>query len=203
MNSLFNTKASLKCLLETHKNTLSKEIYDYLNSLIELEFSVVEEYLSKSDIDKISDTSLYYNVALYNIYHRIMNIIRSLDVLPSLKYTEKSNTRAYYETLFINGIYLNSKTYFEYPLIELNYNYPDENKIAINLFRKDIPVNTNRSNLSKTEKESIITSELVNRLYQDYHISEEDLEEVTLKRTNKQRMRIYKRPNIIIIETIN
>ena len=203
MNSLFNTKASLKCLLETHKNTLSKEMYDYLNSLIELEYSVVEEYLSKSDIDKISDTSLYYNVALYNIYHRIMNIIRSLDVLPSLKYTEKSNTRAYYETLFINGIYLNSKTYFEYPLIELNYNYPDENKIAINLFRKDIPVNTNRSNLSKTEKESIITSELVNRLYQDYHISEEDLEEVTLKRTNKQRMRIYKRPNIIITETIN
>lgn len=203
MNSLFNTKASLKCLLETHKNTLSKEIYDYLNSLIELEFSVVEEYFSKSDIDKISDTSLYYNVALYNIYHRIMNIIRSLDVLPSLKYTEKSNTRAYYETLFINGIYLNSKTYFEYPLIELNYNYPDENKIAINLFRKDIPVNTNRFNLSKTEKESIITSELVNRLYQDYHISEEDLEEVTLKRTNKQRMRIYKRPNIIITETIN
>ena len=203
MNSLFNTKASLKCLLETHKNTLSKEIYDYLNSLIELEYSVVEEYLSKSDIDKISDTSLYYNVALYNIYHRIMNIIRSLDVLPSLKYTEKSNTRAYYETLFINGIYLNSKTYFEYPLIELNYNYPDENKIAINLFRKDIPVNTNRSNLSKTEKESIITSELVNKLYQDYHISEEDLEEVTLKRTNKQRMRIYKRPNIIITETIN
>lgn len=203
MNSLFNTKASLKCLLETHKNTLSKEIYDYLNSLIELEFSVVEEYLSKSDIDKISDTSLYYNVALYNIYHRIINIIRSLDVLPSLKYTEKSNTRAYYETLFINGIYLNSKTYFEYPLLELNYNYPDENKIAINLFRKDIPVNTNRSNLSKTEKESIITSELVNRLYQDYHISEEDLEEVTLKRTNKQRMRIYKRPNIIITETIN
>lgn len=203
MNSLFNTKASLKCLLETHKNTLSKEIYDYLNSLIELEFSVMEEYLSKSDIDKISDTSLYYNVALYNIYHRIMNIIRSLDVLPSLKYTEKSNTRAYYETLFINGIYLNSKTYFEYPLIELNYNYPDENKIAINLFRKDIPVNTNRSNLSKTEKESIITSDLVNRLYQDYHISEEDLEEVTLKRTNKQRMRIYKRPKIIITETIN
>lgn len=203
MNSLFNTKASLKCLLETHKNTLSKEIYDYLNSLIELEFSVVEEYLSKSDIDKISDTSLYYNVALYNIYLRIMNIIHSLDVLPSLKYTEKSNTRAYYETLFINGIYLNSKTYFEYPLLELNYNYPNENKIAINLFRKDIPVNTNRSNLSKTEKESIITSELVNRLYQDYHISEEDLEEVTLKRTNKQRMRIYKRPNIIITETIN
>ena len=203
MNSLFNTKASLKCLLETHKNTLSKEIYDYLNSLIELEFSVVEEYLSKSDIDKISDTSLYYNVALYNIYHRIMNIIHSLDVLPSLKYTEKSNTRAYYETLFINGIYLNSKIYFEYPLLELNYNYPNENKIAINLFRKDIPVNTNRFNLSKTEKESIITSELVNRLYQDYHISEEDLEEVTLKRTNKQRMRIYKRPNIIITETIN
>lgn len=203
MNSLFNTKASLKYLLETHKNTLSKEIYDYLNSLIELEFSVVEEYLSKSDIDKISDTSLYYNVALYNIYHRIMNIIRSLDVLPSLKYTEKSNTRAYYETLFINGIYLNSKTYFEYPLIELKYNYPDKNKIAINLFRKDIPVNTNRSNLSKAEKESIITSELVNRLYQDYHISEEELEEVTLKRPNKQRMRIYKRPNIIITETIN
>lgn len=203
MNSLFNTKASLKCLLETHKNTLSKEIYDYLNSLIELEFSVVEEYLSKRDIDKISDTSLYYNVALYNIYHRIMNIIHSLDVLPSLKYTEKSNTRAYYETLFINGIYLNSKTYFEYPLLELNYNYPDENKIAINLFRKDIPVNTNRSNLSKTEKESIITSELVNRLYQDYHIYEEELEEVTLKRTNKQHMRIYKRPNIIITETIN
>ncbi len=203
MNSLFNTKASLKYLLETHKNTVSKEIYNYLNSLIELEFSVVEEYLSKSDIAKISDTSLYYNVALYNIYHRIMNIIRSLDVLPSLKYTEKSNTRAYYETLFINGIYLNSKTFCEYPLIELNYNYPDENKIAINLFRKDIPVNTNRSNLSKTEKESIITSELVNRLYQDYHIYEEDLEEVTLKRTNKQRMRIYKRPNIIITETIN
>lgn len=203
MNSLFTTKTSLKHLLETHKKTLSKEIYDYLNSLIELEFSVMEEYLSKSDIDKISDTSLYYNVVLYNIYHRIMNIIRSLDVLPCLKYTEKSNTRAYYETLFINGIYLNSKTYFEYPLIELNYNYPDENKIAINLFRKDIPVNTNKSNLSKTEKESIITSELVNRLYQDYHISEEDLEEVTLKRTNNQRMRIYKKSNIIITETIN
>lgn len=207
MNSIFNTKENLQRLLHLYKNILSKEMFEYLNSLIELEFSVFDNQLSKKDMHNLANNNFYYNVALYNIYQRIMNIIFTMDVLPSLTYTEKSNTRSYYETLLINGIYIpkNYKKATEYPLISIDYNFKEDTKILINLFKKEIPINTDISKLSKEEKESIITNELVNRVLEDYKIKETDLEEeFVLKRTNKKNnFKTYRRENITITQKIN
>ena len=71
MASIFEAKVNLKQLLLQNKDKFSKEVYEYLLSLIELEFAVTKDYLSKSGKEQIINTDIYYQVALYNIYHII------------------------------------------------------------------------------------------------------------------------------------
>ena len=71
MASIFEAKSNLKQLLLQNKDKLTNEVYEYLLSLIELEFAVTKDYLSKSGKEQIINTDIYYQVALYNIYHII------------------------------------------------------------------------------------------------------------------------------------
>lgn len=48
----------------------------YLNSLIELEFSVVKEHISNQDRVALSELEIYKNIAIYNIYNRTANLLR-------------------------------------------------------------------------------------------------------------------------------
>ena len=74
MASIFEAKSKLKQLLHQNKDKLTNEVYEYLLSLIELEFAVTKDYLSKSGKEQIINTDIYYQVALYNIYHIIDRI---------------------------------------------------------------------------------------------------------------------------------
>ena len=186
MNTIFNSKNNLKRLLNFYKNMLPKETYDYLDSLIDLKLSIFE-FSTKEINEDLIKNNFYYDVALYNIYQTILNIIKTIDVLPVFLYTEKSNTRSYYENLLINGVYIpkNYKKASEYSLISLDYNFKEDTKIVLNLFKKDLPINADPLKLTKEEKESLITSELVTKLLQEFKINEEEFEVTQiLKRTN-------------------
>lgn len=206
MNTIFNSKNNLKKLLYFYKNMLPKETYEYLDSLIDLKLSIFE-FSTKEINEDLIKNNFYYDVALYNIYQTILNIIKTIDVLPVFLYTEKSNTRSYYENLLINGVYIpkNYKKASEYSLISLDYNFKEDTKIVLNLFKKDLPINTDQLKLTKEEKESLITSELVTKLLQEFKIKEEEFEVTQiLKRTNKNsKIKTYNKENIIITQTIN
>ncbi len=68
------TKEELLELLKEYKGILTKPILSYLNSLIELEFSVIREYISDSDRKVLAELEIYKKVAIYNIYNRTQNL---------------------------------------------------------------------------------------------------------------------------------
>ena len=69
------TKEELIDLLKKHKEILTNSILDYLNSLVELEFSVVRENISREEREILSELELYKKIATYNIYHRALQLL--------------------------------------------------------------------------------------------------------------------------------
>lgn len=80
-------KEDLTNLLNRYKGILTFPMVEYLNSLIELEFSVVRNYISKEDRKALSELEIYKKIALYNIFHRALSLFKSNpdDILISVK----------------------------------------------------------------------------------------------------------------------
>lgn len=70
------TKEELIELLRNYEGMLSTPMIDYLNSLIELEFSVVRENIGAKDRQSLSELEVYKQIAIYNIYNRALNIFK-------------------------------------------------------------------------------------------------------------------------------
>lgn len=71
MANILESKSRLKQIIYTNKDKFTKEIFDYLNSLLELEFAVTKDYINSKTRIELSQDEIYYQVALYNIYHLI------------------------------------------------------------------------------------------------------------------------------------
>lgn len=71
-----NTREELITLLQGYEGILTDPIISYLNSLIELEFSVIKDYISDSDRIALSELEVYKRIAMYNIYHRAVNLFK-------------------------------------------------------------------------------------------------------------------------------
>lgn len=67
------TREELLELLKGYRGILTQNMQDYLNSLIELEFSVMREYISDSDRKALAELEVYKKIAIYNIYNRTLN----------------------------------------------------------------------------------------------------------------------------------
>ena len=84
MTNILESKSRLKQILYTNKDKFTKEIFDYLNSLLELEFAVTKDYINSKTRIELSQDEIYYQVALYNIYHLNFSKIISKDFLKIL-----------------------------------------------------------------------------------------------------------------------
>lgn len=73
---IINNKDELLNLLKIYQYELTNIQMDYLISVINLEFSVIRDYINKSDRVTLSEYEIYDIAALYNIYNRILNIIK-------------------------------------------------------------------------------------------------------------------------------
>lgn len=73
-----NTKEELIELLRRYRGILTDSVINYLNSLIELEFSVVREYISDDDRKSLSELEIYKKIAIYNIYNRALNLFNEM-----------------------------------------------------------------------------------------------------------------------------
>lgn len=71
-----NTKEELLSLLEDYKLVLTDYMINYLNSLIELEFSVIRDYISEDARKVLSELEVYKRIVIYNIYYRALNIFK-------------------------------------------------------------------------------------------------------------------------------
>lgn len=68
------TKEELLELLNRYRGILPTPMLNYLKSLIELEFSVIREYISDSDRKALAELEIYQKIAIYNLYNRIQNL---------------------------------------------------------------------------------------------------------------------------------
>ncbi len=82
------TKEELLELLKEYRGILSNPMQDYLNSLIELEFSVIRDYIKDEDREVLSELEVYKKVAIYNIYNRALNLFKKQDMQLSISGNE-------------------------------------------------------------------------------------------------------------------
>lgn len=71
-----DTREELLERLNLYKGILSDHVVEYLNSIIELDFSVLKEYLSIEEINALSELDIYKRAAIYNIYNRALKTVQ-------------------------------------------------------------------------------------------------------------------------------
>ena len=71
-----NTREELIELLKIYKGILSDSMINYLNSLIDLEFSVIRDYISDNDRIALSELEVYKRTVMYNVYNRALSIFK-------------------------------------------------------------------------------------------------------------------------------
>ena len=70
-----SSKEELKESLDRYKRILNPRVIDYLNQLVELEFSAVKDIIDIEDREILQNLDLYKNVVAYNIYNRTLELL--------------------------------------------------------------------------------------------------------------------------------
>ena len=70
-----SSKEELKESLNRYKRILNPRVIDYLNQLVELEFSAVKDIIDIEDREILQNLDLYKNVVAYNIYNRTLELL--------------------------------------------------------------------------------------------------------------------------------
>ncbi len=71
-----NTREELVELLKKYEGILTDYMIRYLNSLIDLEFSVIRDYIGDNDRAALSELEVYKRIAMYNIYNRALRLFK-------------------------------------------------------------------------------------------------------------------------------
>ncbi len=85
------TEKDLIELLDKYKGVLSDFMLDYLDSLINLDFSVIKKYISDEHRNLLSELEIYKQIAIYNIYNKALKIFRE----SNLKFKVRDNQSGY------------------------------------------------------------------------------------------------------------
>lgn len=72
-----SSKEELKESLNKYKIILNPRVIDYLNQLVELEFSAVKDIIDIEDREILQNLDLYKNIVAYNIYNRTLELLNN------------------------------------------------------------------------------------------------------------------------------
>lgn len=136
-NNFVSTKEELIEFLKKYKGILNSNIIKYLNSLIELEFSIIKDYIDEEERIALSKLELYKKIAIYNIYNRALSIFNTSDYSFNIFGNDEGNKGL---SVSINiGDTENSIRLFEYSCVEpkviVPSDYKSKNIGNISLFR--------------------------------------------------------------------
>ena len=70
-----SSREELKESLNRYKRILNPRVIDYLNQLVELEFSAVKDIIDIEDREILQNLDLYKNIVAYNIYNRTLELL--------------------------------------------------------------------------------------------------------------------------------
>lgn len=163
------SKEELKLLLERYKEILSKEIIEYLDSLIELEFSVIKDNTTIKNKEIITELSIYRYASIYNIYNRSIKLIKENNLPIEINRFDKSiDVRE--NSLNLSFVTRSKKriNVFEY---DYNYHSPYRNKIPEYYYNRNlggITIYQTLESKEQREKEINLISEKLKNLYDRY-----------------------------------
>lgn len=134
-----NTKEELLQLLKDYKVILNNQVIDYLESLINLDFSVIRENIDDKSKKALSELEIYKRIAIYNIYNRAINLFTQSNMPLIITGNDEG-----FESLSVSvPIEDRNIKIFDFKYGEqksLNYKIPDEYKTmkigSINLYQK-------------------------------------------------------------------
>ena len=169
-------KEELKSLLKKYGDTLNKPTLEYLNALIELEFSVVKDNISSTKKENLIELELYRRIAIYNIYNRVLNLLRSHEELDI-----HSNSGGY------EGIYVTRKLENDSTLELFNFDY-DINRSRVG---KIDFYETREKTLEERNAEINYAKGAIERISKEKSNSDKDLEDIELDR--KRRIEHYEK----------
>lgn len=134
-----NTKEELLQLLKDYKVILNNQVIDYLESLINLDFSVIRENIDDKSKEALSELEIYKRIAIYNIYNRAINLFTQSNMpLIITGNNEGFESLSIYVPIEDRNIKIFDFKYSEQK--SLNYKIPDEYKTmkigSINLYQK-------------------------------------------------------------------
>ena len=113
INDNLNTREDLIKLLKNYKSILSNKVINYLESLIELEFSVIKNNIDINDRIVLSELEIYKKIAIYNIYNKALKIFNENSQNLDIFFNQDVNGRVF---IFTHLNEINVK------LFEFNYN---------------------------------------------------------------------------------
>lgn len=137
------TKKELKHSLVAYKQILTNSIFDYLNSILELEFSVLKENIGDDEKELLTELSIYREIAVYNIYNRALKLIKEIDLeLPLEK-----------DPIYSRIALINKKEKIPVFSFEVNNSKEEKHLLGtINLHKRVYDASENKLLLEKTEK---------------------------------------------------
>ena len=212
MNKLYS-KEELQKELKSYEKIFNPTIIAYLKSLLSLKISVIKNYLNGQDFEPLVNLDIYKNIAIYNIYYRLLKILENIH---GLEISKEPNLKAYiklnndlkeifcfdfnnYPSVLNNMEEIGTITMhqvLDIPREKSNYKslYGDENN-----FKEDISIAmqkiklSNLSNLPNYQKREII---ITNMLYLMF-IDEFGLTKGTILKRENPRLKIYKQIDYI------
>ena len=135
LNKLLDKELKL-LLLESYKGILSKEMIEYLDSLIELEFSVIKDYIALDNREILTELSIFRYASIYNIYNRTIKLIKENKLpLEINKFDKPIDVRE--NSLNLSFVTKSKKriNVFEY---DYNYHSPYRNKIPEYYYNRNL-----------------------------------------------------------------
>ena len=203
-NKKLMTKEDIINELKSYKRILTSPMIDYLNELINLNFSVLEKRLDEEDNKLLSEIDIYKKVAVYNIYNRTLNILKNIDgnftisennKVPRLEAFKEFNNKKIelFNYNYDDGLYEERKLYHKYKnsrIGQINLYKTEENKRVRELEIKKIENNINNIKSNGTiwnhfYKKELLKKykKLLNEIQEKGNIYSIDKEEIEL--TNK------------------
>lgn len=113
INDNLNTREDLIKLLKNYKSILSNKVINYLESLIELEFSAIKNNIDINDRIVLPELEIYKKITIYNIYNKALKIFDENSQNLDIFFNQDVNGRVF---IFTHLNEINVK------LFEFNYN---------------------------------------------------------------------------------
>ena len=99
-----SSKEELKESLNRYKRILNPRVIDYLNQLVELEFSAVKDIIDIEDREILQNLDLYKNIVAYNIYNRTLELLNNEQELKIFDNKDRISGLMAYEGIGNNAI---------------------------------------------------------------------------------------------------